>query len=271
MADPESTGEINCPQCGFANAANRTFCQDCGARLTGGSGAPVPSGARPLGEPTAPAAQPSGVRKRQPTKSTIRRGGEKPRPTFFSTLLSFVRIIFYAALIAAIIQIVRAPDPFPEFPAMTPEVSQSMRDRLVAASQGGGGKRIEYPWGLINGYVAERVPPTTAAEEDTVRVEFVRAVLEPAGATVRLHVERRFNGHPLFLSLELRPVSRGNGGTSVRTVGGSLGRLPLPAFLASLFNATAKPVSEGLFYEVEILAEAQSISLSPESATVIFP
>ncbi len=146
-----------------------------------------------------------------------------------------------------------------------------MRDRLTDVSQGGGGKRIVYPWGLINGYVAERIPPTTAADDGYVRVEFVRAVLKPGTDTVHLLMERRVNGHPLFLGLEMLPISRGNGGSSVRVVGGSLGRLPLPAFVASLLDSTAKPVYERLFYELDILAEAQSISLSAHSATVIFP
>lgn len=113
MADPESPEEISCPQCDFANPVTRTFCQDCGARLTGGSGAPVPSGARPLSEPTQPSAPAASSKKKKARKSAIRRDGERARPTALSTLLSLVRIVFYAALIAAVIQIIRAPSPSP--------------------------------------------------------------------------------------------------------------------------------------------------------------
>ncbi len=153
---------------------------------------------------------------------------------------------------------------------MSVEVSQSMRDRLTDVSRGGGGKRIEYPWGLINGYLAERVPPTTADENAHIRVEFIRAVLAPHLDTVHLLMERRVNGYPLFIDLALRPETRSDGGTETRVVGGTLGRLPLPAFLASLLTATAKPVSDRLFYELGVLEDAQSISFTEESATVIF-
>ncbi len=232
---------------------------------------PSPRRPRPLSEPSLPPAAQSSGKKRRPKRSNIRPDGEKRPPTALGNFFSLIRIIFYAALIAAIVQIVRAPDPFPDFPPMSPEVSQSMRDRLTDTSNGSSGKRIEYPWSLINGYIAERVPPTVADEANRVRVEFIRAVLEPGTDSVHLRMERRVNDHPLFIDLEMRPVSRGNGGTSVRVVGGTLGRLPLPAFLASLLQTTAKPVTERLFYELEILAEAQVITLTPESAAVVFP
>ncbi len=268
--DPTPAAETDCPQCGFSNAANRTFCQDCGARLVGGSGGPVPSGARPVAETTA--VPQTGTRKsRKSRKSRIRPDGERPRPTVRSTIGAVLRITLYAAILAAIIQILRSPGPPPDFPLMPASVSQSMRDRLTDASGSGAGTRMAYPWSLINGYLAERVPAAVSGENRFFKVEFIRATAEPIGENVHLAMERRVNGRPMFLSFDYHFVSRDNGGTTARIVGGSLGRLPLPGVLAAALGGTAKPVYEKLFYELDILAEARVVTISPESAAVTFP
>lgn len=263
MADSPPADDKKCPQCGFANAATRTFCQDCGARLTGGSGAPVPSGARPsdaVGHTTATPTTQKAKAKRQKEKDD--------RTSVGRAIPSILRITIYAALIAAIIQIFRAPDDLPSATAMTQEVAQNFRDRLADISKGGGGS-MTFPWVLINGYLAERIPPS-ASSEGLVEVEVIRVVAMPAGEDARLVMERRVSGHLIYLGIDLRPVSRGNGGTTVRVTGGSFGRLPLPGFLASLLKNTFRPVSERLFFELDILREAQSVAIGPEAASATF-
>ncbi len=264
MADPEPSQDKTCPQCGFANASTRTFCQDCGARLTGGSGAPVPSGARPNDAVGHTTATPTTQRKHAQRKKE-----KAERSSTVRAIASTLRIILYAALIAAVIQIFRAPDELPTATAMTQEVAQNFRDRLSDISKGGGGESMAFPWILINGYLAERVPPS-ASSEGFLEVEFVRVVAMPSGENARIVMERLVSGHQIYLGLDLRPVSRSNGGSTVKVTGGSIGRLPLPGFIAGLLKNTFRQVSERLFFELDILREAEAITIGPEAASATF-
>ncbi|MGC1481179.1 MAG: zinc ribbon domain-containing protein [Chthoniobacterales bacterium] len=265
MADPALAGDKQCPQCGFTNAATRTFCQDCGARITGGSGKPVPSGARPTdaeGHTTAP---PRPTKKKQ--RSKIRPDRERSSPV--RVFASLIRIILYAALIAALIQAFRTPDNLPTATAMSDEVAQNFRDRLADVANDPGGESMTFPWILINGYLAERVPPTRASD-GFIPVEFVRVVAMPAEDEARIVMERLVYGHSLYVAVDLRPVSRGNGGTTARITGGSLGRLPLPGFIANLFTGTFRPVEDRLATELNTLSDAQTISIGPDAATATY-
>jgi hypothetical protein len=242
-----------CGQYGFENDETRVFCQNCGARLQEGSVRAAPA-ARNLSAPA----------RRAPQRKN------KPKGGAFLLLAVMVREVLFTAILAAIlavlVQSVRAPDNIP--PAL-PEIP-AMASLLAADIQAA--KESVYPRSLTiepeaaNNFLATRVKGAGAGGSK-LRARLVRAYVIPRNNALTLGVEQSLAGHSIYLQLDYR-IAEGTDGTSAVLTGGSLGRLPVPGFLAPLYSRSFAAVLDALSHPASWFSNASSVEISPSGAQV---
>jgi hypothetical protein len=249
MPDPKIYNNI-CPSCGHANDSVRVYCQECGAKLN----PPPVAAAAPIS---------SAQIKRKRTRSY---GSADLSKVFWSA----VRLAVYAALAAAIIQMVRKPDNIlPPAPELTPDYVASTQEALKRAATGAG-STLQLSESHVNSYLAAQLKPADNTNPAPYRIEFVRVYSLIGQKEIRLVMERAIRSYPIFLAIDLQPVVRGSG-SELEITGGQIGRLPLPAPLARLLGRSFAGMKAPLAYELQSLSAASKVELSDHRALVTFP
>ncbi|MDD5198867.1 MAG: zinc ribbon domain-containing protein [Terrimicrobiaceae bacterium] len=260
MAEPgNSAANARCPACGFENAPHSLFCKDCGAKL---EIAPPSYLAGPAAEIASPGAAPKAAPvSRKPCILSARR--HRPVGAFLGTSL---RIVIYAAIVAAVIQILRAPRDLPQpGPPIDAKVVADVRARLADAAQRG--IPVDAPWPRTNAYLASVLAP--GANESPVAASFVRALLTPEPGGFALTIQKTVAHIPIYTTVNYELVSRGGALALVRT-GAAIGRMPLPAMVAPLVESTGGDLSGALKFELDILRGARTVQFSPATAHIEF-
>ncbi|GEM_PF-1681978 len=277
MADTGNGGAaIRCTACGFENSPLIQYCQDCGARLDPAATVAVSAPAsRPVGPPVVSLSQPrvpadpapppqAAVPKSAPLpKSKPRTRVEFPLATIIIVLL---RTIFYGALAAVVIQLVRKPAAMPPpAPRLQPEVAETARRKLQENAETG--KPVQAPWESVNSYLATVLQP--GGDGSVKSVSFSRAAVAPNGDGFSLFTERKVLGLRLFSTISYRPVSRG-GGTGLVATGAAVGRIPLPEWAAGLVESSLGGLDIALYSELENLRNARKVEIGPDAAVIQF-
>lgn len=242
---------IKCAECGHQNDLTRAFCQNCGARLERTS-----------------AVDPKDAGKERVVSGTRGRG-RVARPGIAAGLFHFIRRIIFtailAAILAAIIQMARAPDGVP--PAQPADEAQAGRllQMLQTFAESTYARSIDVTQEQANNYLASSIVPDPAATGKLLQADFGRAFVIIKPGQLDFLVEQRFHGWPIYLSLVTMPeISAGK--MTLKTIGGAIGRMPLSARLVPLLKTVLRPVIASTSEAVAVLETANEVVLAPPSA-----
>lgn len=246
-----------CSSCGFENDPTRIFCQNCGERLEVSD---VSSDATP-----APA--------------TPYRYGDKSRkkahkkPGFARLTVTLVRevigLAILAALMAALLQALRAPDAIPPPQTAKTALTSLLAADIQAARENPYPRSVDVTWEQANTFLASRL---TALEGTTnvLRARFERAYILGEGDEVVLGVEQRLSHWPVYLQLTFQ-IQSSSQGTTAQPVAGQMGRLPAPRFLLHYFVRTFQDVMDALKTPTSWISSATEVTLTPEGAKFLWP
>jgi hypothetical protein len=187
----------------------------------------------------------------------------------FSLFLNFAFLSVLAVLVFGIYLIFQAP------PAITPSVEKDAAATAALASffkkasmsPGGAWMGSEE---TINKFLLENVNLVPLATDLGIHTEFKRCFVELGEGRLNFVMELSLESHLLYFALHLEPYSEG-GDLKVRVLGASLGRLPVPALLATHLLVIWKPCFDSLSEIVETLDSASSASVTPKSLVVRWP
>lgn len=246
-----------CGQCGHENDLTRVFCQNCGSRLereeVEGSG---------TAEPAAAETGPYIARNFTPLKTQPLRH----EPGVLSRLVrSLVSLIVISAILAALVQILRAPDGIPApRPANEPQAAQLLSLVKTFASSGAA-RTLDIPEAQANNFLQCQVVPADSSEKALWKAQFKRAFVVYGENQFRLAVEQEVLGRPVFMYLDYIPASSAQG-TSANVIGGGLGRLPVHPGLLPFFQGYFSTVIDALGDVLGTLSKASSVQITPDAA-----
>lgn len=248
---------LKCSQCGHENDLTRVFCQDCGARLdrteveasNGGVSAPPLVTAGP-------------GKSFKPIKIRKEGGGG------LGWLKSLVFLIIWAAIIAAVIQAVRAPDDAP--PSNAANVSQGTVLENMLRSSSFSSNPVTYGANqdAINGLLSSKLK--AGGESSAITPEFKRVYVVAGDKTLKVGLEQTIATWPVFVVFEGVPVKFGDKWV-LKPVGGQIGRLPIPAPLSPYIERFFAPVSEALNAQLAYLNNANSVEITPGQVVLSWP
>lgn len=246
-----------CEACGTENDDTRVFCMNCAARLPApapGSLPGVPKNPANVGVSAPPVSsfRPT-IQTKKPGK--IRQAGRG----FFGTLFAFLPWLLLIGLGATIYLAIQPPANIP--PEATPDSAESNRlvEFLQKASTSSGGA-FQAEQGAINRFLAASVRLEPIANPLGMKAGFTRCYAQLAENQLDFTLQIEIQGHPVYLTLGLAPGEK-NGRLTSRVVGAEIGRLPLPAPLASLILPVWSPCFDSLENMIDLLRGAQSAKL----------
>jgi len=249
-----------CPHCGAANDLTRVFCAECGTRLP----AHVPEEAPCEGQPAAAATAgtsapplPAPVRRRAPVKPI-----KQAQPSLVALLAKMVlSTAVLAAILAAVVQIVRAPDGIP--PVAEPNVAATVE--TLSSLKRMGESELPISWTLneksVNEYLAStiRMAPE-AIPSYGLGAEFQRAFVILVPGRVNLGIEQKFLTCSVYFLLEFEP-QKSDAGLEAAVTGGALGRLSIPAALLPAFRRLFDPTLSALSPPLDAIRRADAVTI----------
>jgi len=268
-----------CQHCGTDNDDTRIFCGNCGVRLPeAGASAPASpaatAGKQAAGTGAGLAAPPlPGVPYKRPNRRS--RQSSRPVPAERGVTGFLVSSLFWLAVISAtlacVIQMVREPDNIPEVVGV--DTSAAHETFSTLKELGESPKPISWTVNskAINQFLESTVEmkPAAAGVSD-LSARFQRAFVKLSKGNFALCIDQKFVGAHLYFVLALEPESTGSG-LRVRTVGGSIGRMPVHPALMPAFLRLFEPTIAGLFQPLELLKKAKSVAITPDTATFQWP
>ncbi len=246
---------IGCAQCGFENDLSRVFCQNCGAKLTRPEGAGRPNAA---GAPAA-VARPGAARKRRGMGLALSVG---------VTLRQIVFTAITGAILASMIQMVRAPDGIPSPDVPNEKAARALFTEITGAAAAPYLKLVEITPAAANNYLASRlVPSNEMGGSAFIPARFSRAFVVPREGVFHFVVQQNVLGHPIYTYLIEKPIVNPSGMAS-QAVGGGVGKMPLDPRLVPVLKLAIGPVSSAIGDILALLASADGVTITPKSAKV---
>lgn len=202
--NPSSTANLPCEQCGYLNEPERVYCHNCGSKLD-----------RSL--------LPKGEEKKQESPEKARKRISKitnPQASSFGReFKALLKTVCYAALTAAIIQIVRAPEG-------VPNTKQESTMRLVSgdmmmALESSSPRAISFTEDEVNDFLKRKLKKK---EGMIPGVEFSRAYVNLRPGVLRMNSEMSIWGYPVYSGVHYR-LDVKDGKFEATIVGGNFGRL----------------------------------------------
>jgi len=253
-----------CEHCGTQNDDSRIFCLNCGGRLPTLTSANSKAGGK--------AAEASGG-SAAPALPKRKGGGRKIRPAdgsgrsvpglLFSALITSTVI---AVSLACIVQGLRAPSGLPERKPPNQAVAQAQFD-LLHFYLGS-----EYPLdagieaSAVNTYLLAAVEPVATTNVSWLGAKFQRAFVIYGEGAFDFVIEQKSLGHPIFYTLRMAPDGT-PGALGVRTVGASIGRMPIHPMLLPLVHPIFESMLASLTQATELLQKAKGVVITPKIAT----
>ncbi len=253
-----------CEHCGAENDHTRVFCGNCGTRLPEGS-ADSPAGSAPIvgSAPPLPGAS-------VPKKPALKKRAPATERTLIGFLISnLLWLAIVSATLAAVVQMVRAPDNIPSVVGANTGAARETFATLKEVSEST--KPIHW---IVNAASINQYLETTIAmnsgEASALRAKFLRCFVILGNGNFSLGIDQQFLETHLYFLLKLEPVMAGTG-MGARPVAGSIGRLPIHPSLLPAFQRLFKPTVEGLQPALKLLQRAKGIKLTPNDATLQWP
>jgi hypothetical protein len=253
-----------CTACNTENDDTRVFCLECGQRLP----QPVAAASVGLKQAAAGASAPP-LPSSKPVKKQIPR---KPSNTARNLFSLFGNLLFWAVLAGMVFGIYLISQTPPVIrPAVEKDATASAAlasfFRKASTTPGGAWMGSE---DSINRFLLENVKLVPVAAPLGIHSEFKRCFVQLGEGHLDFVMEQSLEDYPLYFSLQLEPYSQ-DGDLKVRVLGASLGKLPVPAFVAPYILAIWRPCFDSLGAIVETLDSASSASVTPKSLVVRWP
>jgi hypothetical protein len=236
--NPSPTANLPCEQCGYLNEPERVYCHNCGAKLD-----------RSLLPKTE-------ARKQESPEKARKRISKMTNPDagwFKRELKTFLQVMIYAAMAAAVILIALAPDgvPDPKKPQTMRLVSSDMMEALQSPSP----RAISFTEDEVNQYLKQMLK---AKEGMIPGVKFSRAFVNLRPGALRLSSENSLWGYPVFSGVEYHLEVKDGKFTST-VVGGNFGRLSVHPLIMRYAEAAFKSLAAALQRERKQMDRMQSV------------
>ncbi len=247
-----ATTTILCKQCNFENEPERVYCHNCGAKLDRSL---LPTDAAKRDDPTA-------VQERVRKIMSPKRGQGKRNARNFALSLGV------SLLLAAFVQIIRPPRLIPTVSQDAVMGAPAIRDDMDNVAQQASARRLVYPEEQVNAFLQYSI---RSKDESFfgIPLKFERVFVHLGEGTCRVTTQQSLLGYPLYAS-DAYAVTIEGGKLVPRNLGGSFGRLQLPASFMNLIN----PLVFGSLWKVlepdqKVLARMQSLTFHKGSVEII--
>ena len=236
--NPSSTANLPCEQCNYLNEPERVYCHNCGAKLD-----------RSL--------LPKGEDKKQESPDKARKRVEKMTNPASGWVWRDIKILFktliYAALVAAIILVARAPDGVPD-PKKEPTmrlVNSDMMEALESPTP----RALTFSEDEVNQYFKQMLK---AKEGAIPGVQFTRAYVNLTPGSLRINSENSLVGYPVYSGVTYR-VEVKDGKFLSTVIGGNFGRLAVDPQLMRYADTAFQGLWTSLKREREKMDKMSSI------------
>jgi hypothetical protein len=219
-------------------------------------------------EKTSPVAGPQISVRQSETKSIPRRAPNAGR----NVISLFLNLLFWAVLAGLVFGIYlfsQAPEVIRPAVEKDAAASAALASFIRKASTTPGGAWMGSEES-INRFLLENVKLVPVAGPFGIHTEFKRCFVQLGEGHLDFVMEQSLEDYPLYFSLRVEPYSQ-DGDLKVRVLGASLGKLPVPAFVAPYILAIWRPCFDSLGAIVETLDSASSASVTPKSLVVRWP
>lgn len=235
--------KLVCPECRRENEPERIYCHDCGARLDRSALAKAPQKAE---DPTA-------------THKRVKAMFDPGRAVMKKRFFDYSKLILGALAVAAIVQMVRAPD-LPEKPKTSMLPVQLSLD-LENATMTPGSPQLRYSDEQLNQYLGYALKSKQTALSSYLNFE--RAIVGLEQDLCRVTVERSLYGFSLYMTTAFS-AAVGETGLVVKNKGGAIGRMPVHPLLMQYSGILFKDVAGVLERERKSLAKLAAIEVQPK-------
>ena len=242
---------IHCKSCGYDNDTTRVFCHNCGTKLE--------RAAAPASSPVT-VTRPSDVAKMKARRPPV------PWGKYANTLL---KLCLLAALAAVVAAAVLPPREVPPPVAPDENLAKRISGLLNDASSAAGPVSFDVPAADVQCWLV--TVAKLAPGEGPVRMDPKRVYLAQRDGAFRVAVETSLlDAVDLHFAGEYAPVADG-AGQSLRPLGYSIGRLPLPVALGWPVERQLAPLRDALSEPLAQLAKASRIGVAPDKVTLQWP
>ncbi|HEY5705704.1 MAG TPA: hypothetical protein VIS96_09035 [Terrimicrobiaceae bacterium] len=170
-----------------------------------------------------------------------------------------------AALLALIIQMARQPDGIPPAQPANEGQAGQLLQTLQASAGSPYARAINVTQAQTNNYLASSIVPDPAATGKSFRADFSRAFVIIKSGELDFFVEQRFHGWPLYMYLTTVPDNSAQK-SSLRVIGGGVGRMRLTKRLIPLLESVMRPVIASTSEAAAVLETVDEVVFSPSVA-----
>ncbi len=243
--------KLVCADCRHENEPERIYCHNCGARLERSA---------LLKEKVT--ADESGAQARAHLKEMFRPG----RGSSKRLAIKFLKILCGAACLAAIVQLILAPDlpPQPNEVVFAPMINMD----LASALENHQPAQLTYSEEQVNSYLAASVRRSTSPAKEGF-FPLARIVVRFEEGVCVINIERQIFGLSIYAGSSDRVAVEG-GKIASANVGGYVGRMPIHPMLMKAADALLFAKTwETLARERKDVAKLAGIEFHPQSVTLV--
>jgi hypothetical protein len=246
-----ATATLLCKQCNFENEPERVYCHNCGAKL---DRALLPPEAMKREDPQAV---------QQRVRSVVRPSRFQLWPILRNLALSLI----VAALLAALYLIGGAPGNQPNLSSDAVMLAPPIADELEDLVQSPAPKRLSFTEDQVNAFLQLSM---RAKEQDTfgITVKYERTYVHFDDGVCHATVQESIFGKSFYFSSS-DGVEISNGRLITHPVGGSIGRLPIPAKALPAVEKALAPVWSALDTYKKLVSRLGSINFHEKSVEVV--
>lgn len=245
---------LKCAQCGHENESERIYCHNCGVKLDRSL---LPVEEKKEAE--------TGAR----AQKRVRKLTNPPKIHIGRLIKSFIATFAWAALVASLIQMSRAPDGAPDAGKENELVDAPAIDGdLQQAAESASPVRFIYSEEQVNGYLRNRIRPKAGEGALGGTITFGRAFADFRQGAVTMSMSQKIFDYPIYASA-IYEVKVGTGEIEAVNYGGAIGRMPIHPAAMRYLDAMFTTVWTALKPDRESVARLQSIAFHDNQVVMI--
>ncbi len=248
----DSAITLPCKQCGYVNEPERVYCHNCGSKL---DRSVLPK------EDQVNRESPEKARRRiqkmtNPGKDYVKREVK----AFFSTM-------FWAVVVAALIQIARVPDGVPVVKQGV-LLNHLIGSELIEALEAPNPRKLVYTESDINLYLGSSLK--NAKDDSFINsiIEFKRAYVSLTPGVCQIGMEKSLWGYPIYFGASYK-LEVNNGNFTATSVGGNIGRLAVHPMLMKYSDMIFGGLWTALHREEQEMHKMREVTVEKGQITLV--
>ena len=235
--------KLACPECRRENEPERIYCHDCGARLDRSALAKAPQKEEDVNA----------------TQRRVKAMFDPGRALMKKRFFDFSKLILGALALAAIVQMLRAPDlpERPKAPMLPVQISLDLENAAMTPAS----PPLQYTDEQITQYLGYTLKSKQSALSKYLNFERAVVAFEPD--LCRLTVERSLYGFSLYTSTAFAATLQ-EGALNVQNRGGAIGRMPVHPMLMQYSSFLFGDLAGVLERERKSLVKLAAIQFQPK-------